>query len=409
MRATSLLAIVLGLKKTRICGVEVTADGLVADVAPTTRRPYCSGCGRPVAAVYDGRVRLWRHLDLGGMTLRLRSRLRRVDCPRCGVVIELVPWGAPGSWFTHDFEDQAAYLAQRADKTTVAAMLRIAWVTVGALVARVVARRAPPDRLAGLTHIGVDELSYRRHHEYVTVVVDHVRGAVVWVKEGKSAETLGAFFAALGPDRAAQLEAVTIDMSGAYLKAVTAASPYALVIFDRFHVQRLAHDALDEVRRAQVRAADTTADQAALKKTRFALQKNPWNLTLGERDKLIAVQRTNKPLYRAYLLKESLAGILDLCRPDLARRRLEEWCRWAARSRLEPFKKLARTIRTHADGIIAYVATKLSNGRTEGLNGKIRTITRRSFGFHSAQSLIGLIFLCCSGLVLHPVFKFPDS
>jgi transposase len=122
---------------------------------------------------------------------------------------------------------------------------------------------------------------------------------------------------------------------------------------------------------------------------------------------LIEVQRTNKPLYRAYLLKETLAGILDLGRVDLARKRLAEWCRWAMRSRLEPFKKLAGTIRTHTEGILAYVETKLSNGRTEGISGKIRTITRRSFGFHSAASLIALIFLCCSGLTLSPVLKTP--
>jgi transposase len=409
VRATTLLAIILGLKKTRVCAVATAADGLLVDVAPTTRRPYCSGCYRHVPRVYDGRVRTWRHLDLGGMALRLRYRLRRLDCPRCGVTTELVPWAAPGAWFTRDFEDQTAYLAQRTDKTTVAAMMRIAWPTVGTIVARVVARRAPTDRLAGLTQIGVDELSYRRHHEYVTVVIDHVTGAVVWVKEGKSAATLTAFFAELGADRAAKLEAVTLDMSGAYLKAVTTASPQAQVIFDRFHVQRLAHDALDEVRRAQVRMAAGPDAKAALKKTRWALQKNPWNLHPEEQDKLITIQRTNRPLYRAYLLKESLAGILDLPRVAAARSRLTEWCRWAARSRLAPFQRLATTIRTHAAGILAYVASGLSNGRTEGLNGKIRTITRRSFGFHRAQSLIGLIFLCCSGLVLTPVVKAPGS
>jgi transposase len=409
VRATTLLTIVLGLKKTRVTAVAPTADGLVADVTPTARRPYCSGCYRHVARVYDGRVRTWRHLDLGGMALRLRYRIRRLACPRCGVTTELVPWAAPGAWFTRDFEDHAAYLAQRADRTTVAALLRVAWPTVGQIVARVVARRAPADRLDGLTHIGVDELAYRRHHAYVTVIVDHVTRAVVWIKEGRSAATLAAFFAELGPARAARLEAVTLDLSGAYLKAVTEASPQAQVIFDRFHVQRLAHDALDEVRRAQVRTAADPDAKAALKKTRWALQKSAWNLHADEHAKLVTIQRRNKPLYRAYLLKESLAAILDLDGVATARRRLTEWCRWAARSRLAPFKKVAGTIRAHADGILAYVASGLSNGRTEGLNGKIRTITRRSFGFHSAESLIGLIFLCCSGLVLQPVVKVPGS
>ena len=193
-------------------------------------------------------------------------------------------------------------------------------------------------------------------------------------------------------------------MSGAYLKAVTEASPQARVIFDRFHVQRLAHDALDEVRRDEVREAEPE-DRAALKKTRFALHKNPWNLSTLEAAKVAEVQKANRPLYRAYLLKETLAAILGGRQVNVARRKLLEWTSWAVRSRLEPFRKLARTVQSHLEGILAYVATGLSNGRTEGLNGKIRTITRRSFGFHSASSLVALIYLCCSGITLQPVHR----
>jgi len=128
--------------------------------------------------------------------------------------------------------------------------MRIGWRTVGAIIERVLPRHRSADPLEGLTHIGIDELSYRRHHEYVTVIVDHVRGGIVWAHPGKNAETLNAFFEELGEERCAQLEAVTLDMSAAYLKAVTEASPKARVIFDRFHVQRFAHDALDGNRTA---------------------------------------------------------------------------------------------------------------------------------------------------------------
>ena len=330
--------------------------------------------------------------------------MRRVRCPRCGVCVELVPWAESQSWFTYDFEEHVAYLAQRADKTTLSTLMRVAWRTVGAIIERVVPRHQKGDRLDGLTRIGVDELSYRRHHEYVTVIVDHVRGGVVWASPGKNADTFKAFFKELGKERCAQLEAVTLDMSAAYLKAVTEESPQARIIFDRFHVQRLAHDALDEVRREQVREA-APEDRRDLKNTRFALQKNPWNLSAIEEQKIAQVQKTNRPLYRAYLLKETLAKILDGGQVNIARKKLLEWTGWAARSRLPPFKKLARTVRSHLEGIVAYVATGLSNGRSEGINGKIRTITRRSFGFHGAASLIALIFLCCSGLTLLPVHK----
>jgi len=405
MRATTLLGKILGLKKTRILGATFDDLGLFVDVAPTTRVPYCSCCGRRVRAVHDRYAdRRWRHLDLADLRVWLRYSIRRVDCPRCGVVVELVPWAECQSWFTYEFEEQVAYLAQRADKSTLSDLMRINWRTVGAIIERVLPRHQSTDPLDGLTHIGVDELSYRRHHEYVTVIVDHVRGGVVWAHPGKNAETLNAFFEELGEQRCARLEAVTLDMSGAYLKAVTEASPQARVIFDRFHVQRLGHDALDQVRREQVREA-APEDRRALKNTRFALHKSPWNLSTLEAARVANVQKANQPLYRAYLLKESLVAILDGRQVNVARRKLLEWCSWATHSRLRPFRRLARTVRSHLEGILAYIATGLSNGRTEGLNGKIRTITRRSFGFHSATSLISLIFLCCSGINLQPVHR----
>jgi transposase len=287
MRATSVLRVLLALQSTRVLEFEFDDEGLVIDVAPTNTVPRCGECGRKVRGVYDRRERRWRHLDLGGIKTELRYELRRVRCPKCGVRVEAVPWAEAGSGFTLAFENHVGYLAQRTDRTTVTNLARIAWRTVGRIVERVVRRRDAErgDRLDGLRIIGVDELSYRRHHEYITVVVDHERAEVVWAAEGKSADTLKAFFAALGPERCTKLEAVTIDMSAAYIKAVTEASPGAQLVFDRFHVQRLAHDALDEVRRDEVREA-APEDKAKLKHTRWALQKNPWNLR-GSRDMLV--------------------------------------------------------------------------------------------------------------------------
>lgn len=408
MRATTLLRKLLALKQTRVAGFEFTDLGIEVDVAPMTRVPYCSACLHRARHVYDHRLRTWRHLDCAGMEVTLRYRQRRVDCRRCREVhAELVPWAESGSRFTRDFEDQAAYFAQVMDRTTVSKTLRVAWRTIGRIVERVVSRLGPADRLIGLEHIGIDELSYRRHHEYITTVVDHVGSKVVWAGEGKSAATVDGFFKDLGPDRAKKLESVTIDMSGAFIDAVERGAPQARIVFDRFHVQRMAQDAVDKVRREQVQLLAGSDDAKTLKKTRWALLKNPWNLTAVEGDKLAEVQRTNRPLYRAYLLKETLAEIFDRRQVNVAREKFIEWCAWAARSRLAPFKKLARTIRRHLEGILAFIATGLSNGKIEGLNGKIRTITRRAYGFHSPRSLISFIFLCCTGLVLHPVFKTP--
>jgi transposase len=170
MRDTTILRNVLALKCTRVRGVALSATGAEIEVAPATRIARCSGCTCRVRQVHDRRSRTWRHLDFAGMKVTLRYSQRRVACRRCGVRAELVPWADPNAVFTRDFEDQVAYLAQISDRTTVSTMMRISWVTVGSIVERVVARLRPGDRLDGLTEIGIDELSYRKHHEYITVV-----------------------------------------------------------------------------------------------------------------------------------------------------------------------------------------------------------------------------------------------
>jgi transposase len=284
----------------------------------------------------------------------------------------------------------------------VATQMRVSWRTVGGIVRRVVGRKLPADRLDGLLRIGIDELSYRKHHEYVTVIVDHDRQCVVWTAPGKNAATVAKFFEALGPERAGQLKVVTMDMSAAYIAAVKAGAPQAQIVFDRFHVQRLAHDALDEVRRTLTRELRDAGDKTALKDMRVILQKSEWKLTLDEHKRLADSLAENEPLFRAHMLKESLAGILDSTDETLAKTKLDQWTDWAARSRLAPFVRVGRTIRKHTDSILAYVKTRLNNGRTEGLNGKIRVITRRAFGFHCVSSLIAYITLCCGGLVLSP-------
>lgn len=408
MRATTLLSQLFAIKSAHVTGVEFTDEGLVCDVEPTTRIPICGGCMRPCDKVHDRReARAWRHLDLAGMRTSFRYAPHRVDCPTCGVTTELVPWAAPTSRFTEAFEQMTGYLAQQCSRTVVAEAMRISWNTVGPLIERVVARAAPADRLDGLTHIGVDELSYRKHHKYITIVVDHRSGRVVWAREGKSAATLIEFFQELGIERANQIEVVSIDMSAAYIDAVRTMVPHATLVFDRFHVQKLAHEALDELRRGEVREAPDPAARKDLKGTRWALQKNPWNLNTLEEEKLTELQKTNRPLYRGYLLKETLAAILDRKQQHVARAKLEEWISWSTHSGLAPFARVGKTIAKHLDGIVAYVATGVSNGRSEGLNGKARTITRRAYGFHSAASLIAMLFLCCSGITLKPPHAVP--
>lgn len=403
MRMTTVVRRLLGVEKMVVKEVLFTTAGEFAiQVRPTWRLSRCPSCSRK-APRYDRQpVRRWRHLPWGRCAVQLLYEPWRVNCPRCGILVEKAPWAAHRSRFTYEFEEMAAYLAQVTDRTQVVAMMGIAWQTVGSIVERVVARCLDSQRLSDLRRIGIDEFSYRKHHHYLTFVVDHDRRRVVWAGEGRSSTTLAPFFELLGPEGREKIETVTIDLSAAYIKAVREGLPQSEIVFDRFHVQRLASDALDEVRRSLVRSLPSGKEAAAIKDTRFVLLKNPQNLTRSQRSKLAEVQRTNQPLYRAYLLKETLSQALDYRQPWRAERSLNAWLAWASRSKLKPFVKVARTIRKHLPGILAYIRTRLTNGLVEGLNAKVRMITRRAFGFHSHQALTSMVFLCCGGIDLNP-------
>ncbi len=435
MRVTTLLRRLLGVTQLHVEQVRIGTTGMLhVSTRPSWRRSRCGMCGRR-AVRYDRQpARLWRHLPWGRVTVWLRYAPWRVSCGRCGVRVEQVSWATHGSAFTAPLEELAAYLAQVTDRTTVSRLVGISWPAVGGIIERVVARRLDSTRLAGLRRIGVDEFSYRKRHHYLTVVVDHDRRCVVWAGPGRSAQTLDRFFELLGPAGCARIELVTADLAASYRKAVRARVPQARVVYDRFHVERLAADAVDAVRRAEQHRLGTTAAKA-IKGTRYALLKHPARLKPSQAHRLALLRRENRALDRAYELKEYLATILEQARPDEADELLNQWLEWAARSRLTPFVKLARTIRKHGPGssrhgptgrsrgsttscgsshgaptastptvagILAYLDTRMTNGPVEGINNKLRVIARRAYGFHSHRPLISMLFLCCGGIQLAP-------
>lgn len=401
MSIVSVFRRLLSLQGTRVIGVEffTPAFMICVDVAPRRRHPTCSRCGRrSPAGTYDSDRRLWRHLDLGPFELYLRYRLRRFACRRCeAVVTEAIPWAEHGSVFTRDFEDVTSFYAQQSSQTVVSRVMKISWPTVGNIIRRTVARRFTPLRVRKLYRIGVDEISYRKRHKYLTIVADHDTGQVVYAGNGKSGEALDPFLDALGDDGRSTLKIVSMDMSQAYIAKVRERLPHCIIVFDPFHVVKLANDALDQVRRQQVRALKDKTEGQAVKQTRWILLKAPEDLDADETERLSVLAAANRPLYRAYLLKEALRAVFRQT-PARARKRLDAWVSWACRSRLAPFVRLARTIRQHKPGILAAIEHGVSNGRLEGLNSKIRLISHRAFGFHSAEALIALVHLCCSGI-----------
>ena len=402
MRVTTALNRLLRLPGASVTDVSFSGEGVIVTVRLRRCRRVCGCCGQTGRFhVHDRRIKRWRHLDLGASRCVIEAELRRLRCPDCGVHLEAVPWARHRAHHTRDFEDTVAWLAQQMAKTPIAGLLRIGWDTVGRIVERVVAEHLDERRLDGLVQIGCDEISYRRGQRYLTSVADHATGAIVWCAPGRNAATLQQFFELLG-DRKDSIRAVSIDMSGGYQQAIRSSIPHAEICFDPFHVVRLGQRAVDQVRRDEWNAHDRSHTKAGkwIKGTRWSLLKSPEKQTIDQLAKLGEVQQANRPLYRAFLLKEELRLLYHLDDPGLAPAHLDSWLTWASRSRLEPFVKLARTIRRHRDGILAAIRLGLDNGRLEGLNSRIRLISHRSFGFHTPWPLIALVYLCCSRIVI---------
>ena len=411
MRERSVWLRACGLTSTVIERVDFddASGAVVVSVRPMSRaRIRCGRCGRRSARYDSGRGRRrWRALDLGTTRVFLEADAPRVRCRSHGPTVAAVPWARHGAGHSRDFDAMAAWLAVHVSKSAVVELLRVSWRTVGAIIERVAADiYAAVDRLAGLRRIGVDEISYKRSHRYLTVVVDHDTGVLVWAAPGRDAATLSRFFDQLGPTRSGEITHVSADMAPWIAKVVDERAPQALRCADPFHVVAWATNALDvERRRAwnqakgrRHRSDDTGAwtksigDARALKHARYALWKNPEDLTDRQHAKLDWIATTDPRLHRAYLLKEGLRWVFKV-KGDAGKHALDRWISWARRSRIPAFVELQRRIVFHRASIDATLDSGLSNGLVESTNTKIRLLTRVAFGYHRPEPLIALAML----------------
>lgn len=360
------------------------------------RRPRCASCGRRIGGRgHETRRRRWKTLPVLGQTAFLEAEVRRVYCPcQKAAHAEAVPWARPRARVTRALERAVATLSRRTDTTTAASHFGLAWRTVAAIEARLAAEQLTPERFDGLIAIGVDEISHRRGQHYLTVVTDLLVGDVVWIGEGRSEATLAAFFEELGEQRCAQLQAVACDLHRPYHNAVRCFAPQAALAFDRFHLVKLINQALDELRRDEFRRLDA-GERRWIKGTRWALLKDPSWLTDRQSQSLRTLERRNRRLYRGYLLKEQFRDAWVWGNVRLTRQRLKRWLGWALRSRLRPIVRFARTVRDHLQGILDAVEMGLSTGPVEGINNKIKTLLKRSYGFLRAETFIQRIYFCC--------------
>jgi transposase len=373
--------------------------GVIVTLRPRARRLRCP-CGYVTRSRYDTRRRRWRHLDLGACRLYLECDIARVACPRCGVRTCAVPWARPGARHSRDFEDIVTWLAQHSDKTTVSRLLRCSWEAVDNIIRRVVVEHLDEGRLEGLYRIGVDEISYRRGHNYLTIVADHDSGRVVWIEVGKNARSLASFYEALGPEGRQRIEAVSMDLGSTYRGVTEEMVPDAAICFDPFHVIQLANRAVDRVYMALGHGADGSITGRQWRAARFALRAGAERLEAEKRQLLLEFRRTRYRLFRAWELKEMLRDLYRVVPKHQARSYFRAWLRSAASSRITPFVLLARQLRRHFDYVVASVELGLSNSRIEGINGKIRVIQRRGYGFPHPDSLASMIFLCLGGITV---------
>lgn len=361
----------------------------------------CGVCRQRCQEVHDIRKeRVWRDLSMRKLPLRLLYRPRRVECPRCGVRVEDFPWAEPWARVTTALSNAVAVLARELSWKGTAREYGLNWKSVATIVKRAVDyglkhRARPPVHV-----IGIDEVSRRKGQVYLTVVYDLERRVLLWVGEDRTEEAVRPFFTQeMGTRRCRTLRVVCMDMWAPYAKLVRDHAVNAQILFDRFHIVKHLHEAVEAARRDLWRQL-TSKERVTFKGTRWLLLKNPWNLNNQQKERLSTLVRWNSPLVRAWYLKESFQLFWTYKQPWRAKQLLLKWMTSALRSKLEPFKKFVGMLRSHLEGVLAWTETRLSNGAVEGMNNKIKSISHRSFGFRSATNFIAAIYHCCARLPL---------
>ncbi len=383
---------------------------MVVHGRPLSREAFrCPRCGKRCKG-YDSynKIRRWRSLDLGNTRVYIEAPSPRIKCEEHGVLVARVPWARHDSDYTYDFEMAVTWLALKTTANSVAECFRIKWDTVGSITRRVQKsmEEGLPNRFDGLIEIGIDETSYKKGHKYMTVIVNHKTGALIWAKKGHGKEVLTAFFKELTEEQRASIRLVTADGARWIADCIKDYCPKAERCIDPFHVVAWANEQLDEVRKQAVRDAKEEAakqpETKAVKKkesskiTKYSLLKKPENLTQNQKAAIEMLVKSNKRLNRAYLLKEHLRLVFQ-CDYKGAVEALHKWLAWAQRCRIPEFLKLREKISRHKSAILSTIKHGLTNARIEAINNNIKVTIRMGYGYRNIENLISLVRLKCSG------------
>ena len=362
------------------------------EVRPHARnRPVCSGCGRTDAGYDRLPMRLFEFVPLWGIPVFFAYAMRRVNCSRCGVTVERVPWAEGKSQITTVYAWFLAKWAKKMSWQEVADAFRTSWATVFRSVEMAVQWGRAHIDLDDVESIGVDEIQWHRGHDYLTLVyqIDAGLKRLLWVGQDRKAKTLLGFFRWFGPVRTAAIRFVCSDMWKPYLKVIAKKAGQAIHVLDRFHVMSHMSKAIDEVRAEEARALKAKGYAPILKHSRWLLLKRPENLTAGQEVRLADLVRYNLRTVRGYLLREDFQGFWEYVSPYWAGEFLQRWCTRAMRSKIEPMKKVARMLRRHHDLLLNWFRAKgqISGGAVEGLNLKVKLTTRKAYGFRTFKAI----------------------
>ena len=351
--------------------------------------PICGGCLKKCRVRDHLPERQFQFVPLWAIAVFFVYVPRRCDCPRCGIKVEHMPWAEGKSPMTTTFAWFLASWAKALSWKETAERFRVSWQAVFHAVSIAVTWGLAHRNLDGIRSIGVDEFAWKRGQKYLVFVyqIDHACKRLLWIGRDRTKDTFEKFFTWLGEPRSQALTFVTSDMWKAFVGVIARRATKAVHVLDRFHVAKLASKAVDQVRRDEARSLREKGKEPILKKTRWIWLKNKANLTGDQRGRLRSLVQANVRSVRAYLLKEELRRFWDYASRAWASRFLGRWRTMAMRSRLDPMKKLATTLRRHRDLLLNWIAAKnlFAMGATEGFNNKARTVMKRAYGFRTPE------------------------
>lgn len=354
-------------------------------------RPICSGCGRPGPGYDRLAERRFEYVPLWQISVFFLYALRRVNCRRCGVTVERVPWADGKQTQTKTYRWFLAQWAKRLSWQEVATIFGTSWQSVFRAVRFAVFWGLVHRELKGIHAMGVDEIQWRRGHKYLTLVYQLDQGAkrLLWIGRERTADALRGFFRLLGPKQIAKLRFVVSDMWQPYVDVIHEQAGHAINILDRYHVMAQMNKALDEVRAAEAKRLKQDGYEPILKHSRWCLLKRPENLTDAQTVKLSELLKYNLQSVRAYLQRADFQRFWQYESPTWAGKFLDEWCRRVLRSRIGPMQRVARTLRSHRELLLNWFQAHgtLSAGIVEGFNNKAKLTIRKSYGFRTDQAI----------------------